>query len=590
MHKTLLTRRTALGLAGLGAAALVAGCSSDATDDTSTDDSTTEEEDASDESEATDSTDDASATGVTVEGVDVETTYGPVQGVAEDDVLCWYGIPYGKEPSGDLRWQAPEAPDTWTSTLDCTAAAEVALQLSSGEVIGSEDALRLDVVSAEGATGRPVLVYIHGGNNQTGQSSEIPGNDLVANTGCVYVSLNYRLGLLGFNCLPAIRAQVDTGNFAMQDIAFALDWIQDNIANFGGDPSNVTISGFSAGGRDVMAILASPYFAGKFHKAISYSGGMTTCNESVAAQRIAEEMASLVVEDGLADDEDAAVEWLLGTDSEVLDWLYSVDSSRLVPLCANANIRMAVFPHLYEDGVVVPECGFNGAEYNSVPLIMLTGSTEFSFFELYDSYWSTDEALALDEDELANAITFGNTYGSDMYRIFNAQESADAMMGLYDSNIYVCQVDYGSASSPMSSALGSFGAFHGIFVPMISTVNSYSSMLPGVFEADGYVDMASQYNAYLKNFLETGDPNGDDLVEWEPWARDNRVSLVLDADETSATVELADVSKAYEDIIGEMRADDTIAESTKTLVATNVMNGRWFSAAVDEYYGGNWVS
>lgn len=573
MAKRLITRRNALGALGVGAAAVLAGCTSS--------------DDSSSGSSAGSATTSTSTSTTTLSGSLVDTAYGPVQGVEEDAVICWYGIPYGKSPEGDLRWQAPEAPDTWEDALDCTTTAEQALQVSDDEVVGTEDCLTLDVVSAEGYGGKPVLVFVHGGNNQTGSSNDIAGNDMVVNDDCVYVSLNYRLGLLGFNCLPAIRTQSDTGNFAMLDIAFALDWVKDNIEQFGGDPGNITVSGFSAGGRDVMAMLASPYFEGKFQKAIAYSGGMTTCSESVAAREIAEAIAPLAVEDGMAEDEDTATDWLLGEDSEVLDYLYSIDSSRLVSLMTNANIRMAAFPHLYEDGVVVPETGFDGAEYNSVPLIMLTGATEFSFFCLYDSWWSSDEAAEYSDEEITAAKTFVNLNGSNMYRIFNAQESADAMLGLYDADMYVCQINYGSVDSPMSEDLGDVGAYHGIFVPMISpTENSYADLAD--FTKAGYTDMATQYNSYLKNFLSTGDPNGDDLVTWEPWDHDNRVSLVMDADEDAATVELEDVTASYGDIIEDMQVDDTIPDDLKELAATNVINGRWFSAEVDEYYSGNW--
>ncbi|MEY8354517.1 carboxylesterase family protein [Lachnospiraceae bacterium 54-53] len=142
-----------------------------------------------------------------------------------------------------------------------------------------------------------MLVFIHGGNNQTGNAGEIPGTDLVKKDNCVYVSVDYRLGLLGFNCLPALQKEENsTGNYAMLDIGAALDWVKENIAAFGGDPGNVTISGFSAGGRDVMAMPASPVFKGKFQKAIAFSGGMTTADEGLSAKKIAAAMAPLAVE------------------------------------------------------------------------------------------------------------------------------------------------------------------------------------------------------------------------------------------------------------------------------------------------------
>lgn len=275
------------------------------------------------------------------------TQYGPVVGLDQGESLVWYGIPYGAAPVGELRWQAPQDPAVWTEAKDCTAPSEVAYQYGSG-VIGTEDCLKLDVYTTPNAHKLPVLVFIHGGNNQTGNTKEILGSELVVRDNCVFVTLDYRLGLFGFNCLPALcRGSDDTGNFTLLDIAKALDWVKDNIAQFGGDADNITISGFSAGGRDVMAMLTSPLFAGRFQKAIAFSGGMTIADETASVSQIAWAIAPLAVEDGLFADTAAAKAWLMTDGEDVRDWLYSLDSARLCPLMSNAGIRMSVFPHLY---------------------------------------------------------------------------------------------------------------------------------------------------------------------------------------------------------------------------------------------------
>ncbi len=567
--KNTVTRRDFMGLSGMAALALgLAGCSS---------------------SQGSASASKSSAKAL--EGAEVETKLGKVAGKElGGDVITWYGIPYGKSPMGELRWKAPEAPEAWSETLDCTEAVDKAIQLSSGEVVGTEDCLNLTVTSKVGHAGKPVLVFVHGGNNQTGTSAEIVGDQLVDRADCVYVSLNYRLGLLGFNCLPSlVKEEGASGNFGMLDIALALDWVKENAEAFGGDPGNITVSGFSAGGRDVMAMLISPYFAGKFQKAVVYSGGMTTCDVASAQTRIARAVAPLAVEDGKAADEAAAATWLLTDADEVKAYLMGIDSTRLVPLMANANIRMAVFPHLFEDGVVVPKGGFNGAVYNSVPTIMLTGSSEFSMFSLGDSWWKGEEATALSADVQSAASAYSCKYGSDMYRIFNAQVSADTMASGFSESVYVCQVNYGGDDSAMAADLAPYGSFHGIFVPMLADQNNYAAMMPGVFDKAGYQAMAEAYNGYLKNFLAAGDPNGEGLETWEAWDKSSKRSLVLDANETEAKVSCEDVSRSYGDIIAEMEADATIPSDVKATVAKNVLNGRWFSAAVDEYYSGNWA-
>lgn len=514
----------------------------------------------------------------------VTTTYGPVKGIKEGELLTWYGIPYGKEPSGELRWHSPVSPDPWTDVLDCKTASKPALQLSGTEVTGSEDSLRLNVFAKEGSENLPVMVYIHGGNNQTGSAGEIPGTDIVKNANCVYVSVDYRLGLLGFNSLPALQTEENsTGNYAMLDIASALDWVKDNIKAFGGDPENVTISGFSAGGRDVMAMLISPVFKGKFQKAIAFSGGMTTADETLSAEKISKALAPLAVEDKKAANEEEAAKWLMTDGADVKEYLYSISSERLVPLMGNAMIRMSVFPHLYRDGAVIPENGFDTEEYNQVPLMMLTGSSEFSMFCLGDPYFESEDMKGYSEEEIKNAKAFASKYGSEMYRIFNAQASAEKMADRYQSDIYICQVDYGSTGAAKKD-LGDYGAFHGIFVPMLTTKNNYTDIFKGAFEKPGYRAMAKEYNQYLANFLASGDPNGEGLATWSKWSPDKKVSMVFDGTESDAVVEEKDVSTTYDDIIKAMEADTSVSAEIKDKLIRNVLNGRWFSSALDKKY------
>ena len=174
-----------------------------------------------------------------------QTQYGPVKGREDENgLLCWYGIPYGAAPTGESRWTAPQEPARWLTVRDCTSPAPAAYQYTTFP-LGTEDCLTLDIYSSAEAKKRPVLVYLHG-SAATGSSFELPGCELVRDAGCVFVALNYRLGLFGWNCLPALTADPDaTGNFALLDIARALDWVRDNIRRFGGDADNITFCGFS---------------------------------------------------------------------------------------------------------------------------------------------------------------------------------------------------------------------------------------------------------------------------------------------------------------------------------------------------------
>ena len=513
------------------------------------------------------------------------TAYGDVQGIVQDGVEIYYNIPYGKDPAGELRWHAPVAPDAWEDTFDCSANTKKALQMAavygedgftSTELQGTTDCLNLDVYTTADADKLPVMVYVHGGNNQTGTSTEVPGNEVVKQAGAVYVSLDYRLGLLGYNCLPALMDdEVTTGNFGMLDIAAGLQWVRDNIDQFGGDPNNVTVSGFSAGGRNVMAMLVSPTFEGLFDRAIAFSGGMTIANQDESRAWTAQTLAPFAIEDGKAESEEAAAAWLTEDSQEVRDYLFSIDEKRLTELMKDAGIRMSAFPHLFGDDVMLPSTGFTGASYvNDVPLMMLTGTTEFSMFCMGSPVY---EELG---DEGDAAMAFASSYGSDLYRIFNTQTSAATMDEAYTSNMYLVQVNYGGADS--AEQIEGLGSFHGIFVPMLGGHN-YDAMYD--FSEAGYQDMAEQLMGYLANFLRGADISSEMDVAWPAWTVDARQTLVLDAADGAAKIEAKDVFKEPADVIAAMDADSTLSPEAKTRVEIEVMNGRWFSTLLDETTG-----
>lgn len=508
----------------------------------------------------------------------------------ENGVLEWLGVPYAAAPVGDLRWKEPQTVKAWKKTFDATKAGEKFVQFSNGEVVGSEGDLNLDLVRPDTTeAGLPVIVFLHGGNNQTGHAQEIKGNTFVKDVNAVYVSVNYRLGALGFNPLEALKTGTDlekSGNFTLLDIAVALDWVQENIEVFGGDKNNVTLAGFSAGGRDVMATLISPLFKGKYHKAISFSGGMTLADEAESQEIFATALAPLVVEDGVKVDEAAAKEWLLTSDKDVEDYLYSISADRLAPLMGNAAIRMLVFPHLYKDGVVIPKEGFKTKKYNDVPLLLVTGTSEFSLFTAFDKRFSTsvsDGSLFKDEN-LFKEFTYAETYGGELYRLSNTVESARLMDGKYSSSIYISQISFGDDGTSAPTVAGLLGAFHGIFEPLLQTPSNYATFIGDDFESAGAKELSKDFKAYVKNFVTTGDPNGDDLPKWEAWTASNQEVLSMDADLEKVKIEMSSDKETAEDILAKMEADATLSTAIKDELNKTVLNGRWFSSVIDAKY------
>ena len=228
--------------------------------------------------------------------VRVTTATGTVEGFTRDGVHRWRSIPYARPPVGELRFRAPQPVQPWPGVRYCHGFTKCAPQERRYTVTGvgkyqpmGEDCLTLNVVAPEISDGEalPVMFFVHGGGYILGSSATpIYDGVALARRGCVYVSVNYRLGALGCLDLSSLSTTDITleSNLFLRDLVMALRWVRDNIAAFGGDPRNVTVFGESAGAHAVVALLAAPDAEGLFHQAISESpaSGMTRSSEIAA--------------------------------------------------------------------------------------------------------------------------------------------------------------------------------------------------------------------------------------------------------------------------------------------------------------------
>ena len=211
---------------------------------------------------------------ISIKGTLAQTQSGVVQGTLDGNILAFRGIPYAAPPIGNLRWKPPQPPISWMGTRDASTFGNFCSQLdNNNQPSGAEDCLFLNIfVSSQTPHGQqqPVMVYIHGGSNRRG-STHSPFLDAppLATQGVVVVTVEYRLGLLGFFVHTLLDAEGggSSGNYGLMDLIAALTWIQQNIASFGGDPTHVMVFGQSAGSFDVQALLASPLTHGLFSAA-----------------------------------------------------------------------------------------------------------------------------------------------------------------------------------------------------------------------------------------------------------------------------------------------------------------------------------
>lgn len=297
----------------------------------------------------------------------VGTTSGTVGGLVEDGLLVFKGIPYAAAPVGQARWKPPEPPAPWDGVLPamefgpaCTSPPRRTTTIYSSDIAPfSEDCLTLNVWTPQGANGAPVFFWIHGGALSAGSSKEsLYDGSRLAQQGVVVVTINYRLGVLGYLAHPELSAESPlgvSGNYGLLDQIEALRWVNANIEAFGGNPSNVTIAGESAGGLSVMYLMAAPAARGLFAKAIAQSAYMVSMPE---LKRDRFGPAAETVGLGLA----AALQ------APDIEAMRAMDAQALVD--GAAAIRY--FPSGTVDGVVIPDQLvdiFDRGEQAPVPII-----------------------------------------------------------------------------------------------------------------------------------------------------------------------------------------------------------------------------
>lgn len=318
----------------------------------------------------------------------VETAYGPVRGVRDRGAKAWKGIRYAAAPVGDLRFREPVPPDPWAEVADATTFGPACPQTAISNIpldLGApqgEDCLRLNVwVSSDTqpGDGKPVLVWLHGGAYVLGAASQAlyDGHRLVGGGDVLVVTVNYRLGVLGFLDLSSLDPRNFDSNVGLHDALAALRWVRDNIAAFGGDPHRVTLFGESAGAGMVTTLLACPASQGLFVGAIAQSSPATSVYDRARAERVAESFLGRL---GIAPDEahrlsGAPMTALLAASQEVFDEVPARNPGTL------AFVPIVDGKLLHDYPVKLAQEG----RLNPVPLIIGTNKHEAALFRLIRS-------------------------------------------------------------------------------------------------------------------------------------------------------------------------------------------------------------
>jgi para-nitrobenzyl esterase len=466
----------------------------------------------------------------------VATASGALIGVISGGAAVYKGIPYAAPPLGRLRFRPPVAADSWNTVRDASGFGNVCPQLGdSGQVVGSEDCLVLNVwaPAKPSPAPAPVLFWIHGGGNVQGAGSlaVYDGQAFVEQNGLVVVTLNYRLGALGFLALEALdreSARGVSGNYGLLDQVAALEWVQRNIAAFGGDPARVLIGGDSAGAVDVCSLLASPLAKGLFARALMESGGCSQPSLSAA-----EAFGETIVETaGCAGAPDVAG-CLRALSAEAL--------TSAVPSRSNvsSSAGQAYSPNV--DGFALdtsPESALSAGTHHHVPFLIGANSDETAL-----------DAPALPTDaayQAAILAQFGGTLGPRVLAQYPASAFASpqkAYVAATTDARWVCpsrriaRAAAGSQSEPVfryfftksldSTFAAPLGAYHSLELPFaFGTLDKFPGFTPSVRE----LALSSAMNAYWARFAANGDSNGAGAPLWPRY--ESALDPYLDLDNT----------------------------------------------------------
>ncbi len=492
-----------------------------------------------------------------------ETTSGKVRGYILRDIHYFLGIPYGADTSGASRFMPPQKPKPWTDVFPALwwgnsapqnmdrryAFPPVAFRDHWNYDDVSEDCLRLNVFTPAVNDGkkRPVMFWIHGGGFSAGNGIEqdgYNGENLARSGDVVFVSMNHRLGPLGYCNLAGVGGErfAASGNAGMLDLVAALEWVRDNIASFGGDPGNVTIMGQSGGGAKVCLLTAMPSAKGLFHKAVVLSGAATRAGDKEYAEKLG---ASVLKEAGLTGAD-------LGKLQE-MPWhdYYDLATKAQRTLAAEmasgggamAGLRFGFSPSV--DGTILPQHPYvpqAAPTAAGVPMIICSVMNEMS------PAWPDASQADMTFDEAAERLSkragFGPGLGDKApdavaaYRKVFPGRSAAEIFSLVSSNRQsVVNLADAKATQPAPVYVawfawqppifdGLIGAFHCVDISF--WLNNTDLMYTHTGGGARPRALSEKMSTALVRFMKNGNPNGSGLPEWPKYTSANGEVMVLD--------------------------------------------------------------
>jgi para-nitrobenzyl esterase len=497
----------------------------------------------------------------------VTASVGAVRGLTDGAVEVFKGIPYAPPPVGEARWRPPGSAPQWSGVRDAAAFGAACIQPTPhvqsvySQDIGatSEDCLTLNVWTPSTTAKAPVIVWIHGGALVTGSSKEpLYDGARMASEGVVVVSINYRLGVLGWLAHPDLSAESPvgiSGNYGLLDQVAALSWVKRNIEAFGGDPTNVTIAGESAGGLSVMYLMTSPLARGLFSKAIAQSAYMISTPELKQARF------------GALSAEDSGARLGRTLQAPSLRAMRAMDPQTLTDAAALSGFS----PFGAVDGTVLPRQlvdAFDRGEQAAVPVLAGFNSGEIRSLRVLAP---SAPANAADYDRMIRT-RYGDL-ADEFLRLYPASDMAesilantrDALYGWTSERLVRSQTAIGQPSFlylfnhgyPAADQAG-LHAFHASELPfMFGTLDRTPARWPKIPTTSQETSLSDAMVRYWTSFARDGHPQARDEPSWPPYSASGpymvfRENPVADADLLPGMFELHETAMCRRRASGEL--------------------------------------
>jgi para-nitrobenzyl esterase len=492
-----------------------------------------------------------------------ETCSGRVRGFIRRGVHTFKGIPYGASTAGERRFMPPAKPAAWNGirsslTYGYVSPQEPRAHWDKDEVsfvyqwddgVRNEDCLRINIWTPALDRGkRPVMVWLHGGGFSTGSAHDMKtydGENLARRGDVVVVSLNHRVGAVGFLNLASMGGEkyAASANAGMLDIVAALEWVRDNIENFGGNPASVTIFGQSGGGGKVTALMAMPSAAGLFHRAIVQSGSMLYMPGPDKTGQLAEAVLKdlAIAKSNLDEIQTVPVERIVAAGIKAANQVFPTrDSSK--PFDFGRHAELAAWGPTV-DGVTLPESPFvERAPAISAKIPLLVGSTRTEFGVGYG--WPDFEDFKLSELSEAMTKAYGRTMGARVLGGFRrghpGAKACDLFAIWQSSGVRLAAMRQAKAKAAQGTAPVYVYLFAWNTPVLDGRIRSYHcAELPFVFDNTDRCDaatgggpaartLAARVSDAWVRFARAGDPNHNRLPKWSAFTAEDGATMVFD--------------------------------------------------------------